>query len=157
MNPMYGSKPRKDRDGDDNPIVGHKTFRDAEGHYSHEPIHKDEADTLWASIEAHRAERAVRLPDERTAILAMFDAYGRLRELGWREACYCPKDGTPFDVIEPGSTGIHPCFYSGEWPTGYFMVGEGIDCGPSSPILFRQSTLRTGGKASDEQTEGATT
>lgn len=125
---------------DGNPVVGHKTFRDAEGNYSHEPLLKDEADALWAAFERHRGARAASLPDEQTAIMAMFDAYDRLRELGWREACYCPKDGSSFEVIEPGSTGIYPCFYSGEWPTGYFMVGDGIDCGPSQPILFRPST-----------------
>lgn len=92
---------------------------------------------MMAEIDKRHAERAARLPDERSAIDAMFDAYDRLRELGWREAIYCPKDGTSFDVIEPGSTGIFPCFYSGDWPDGYFMSGEGFECGPSHPVLFK--------------------
>ena len=84
-----------------------------------------------------RAERAVKLPDEQSALNAMFEAYDRLREFGWREACYCPKDGTPFQAIEAGSTGIFDCTYQGEWPTGSYWIADGGDLWPSTPILFR--------------------
>ena len=117
----------------DNPIVGHKTLADG----THLPIRKDEADAIMADIERIYAERTCRMPDERSAIDAMFDAWIRLKELGWREAQYCPKDGSVFDVIEPGSTGIHPCSYAGEWPSGHFMVGAGDDYGSGRPILFK--------------------
>lgn len=69
----------------------------------------------------------------RVQIEKMFAAYDELRKLGWREAVFCPKDGTVFEVIEPGSTGIHDCRYEGEWPTGGWWVEDG----PSYPILFR--------------------
>lgn len=116
------------------PVVGHKTLKDG----THLPLLKSEADSIMAEVNLRRAERASRMPDERSAINAMFDAWLRLKELGWREAVYCPKDGTSFDVIEPGSTGIHPCHYSGEWPTGYFMVGSDLDdYGLGRPVLFK--------------------
>lgn len=119
---------------DHDPIVGHKTMKDG----THLPLLKSEADAILAKSDRRTAERAERMPDERSAINAMFDAWLRLKELGWREAKYCPKDGTSFDVIEPGSTGIHPCHYSGRWPTGYFMVGADIDeYGPGQPVLFK--------------------
>lgn len=93
-------------------------------------------EAIIASAEAKEAQRAIDMPDEKSAILAMWAAYQRLRELGWREAMYCPKDGSFFDVVEPGSTGIHACQYWGEWPTGHYMIHDG-DIWPSHPALFR--------------------
>lgn len=117
---------------DDNKIVGHFTLRDG----SHLPLTAKEAREISDEDDRKHAERAERLPDVHAAINAMFDAYDRLRELGWREACYCPKDGTEFEVIEAGSTGIFPCVYEGEWPTGCYWIQEDGGC-PSRPILFR--------------------
>lgn len=122
---------------DPNEIVGHKTFCE-NGQYRHEAMTRAEADALWAGVEREDARRKALIPDEDAAIRLFFDAWLRLKEFGWREACYCPKDGRPFDVIEAGSTGIHPCYYDGEWPTGYYMAGEGMDVGPSRPVLFRE-------------------
>ena len=117
-----------------NEVVGHKTFRNPDGSFRHEPLYADEAAELWASAEAAQARRAEQMPDEQAAIRAMFEAWQRLKELGWREAMYCPKDGSYFDVIEPGSTVIHRCNYYGEWPTGsYWIDGDS----PSHPVLFR--------------------
>lgn len=79
---------------DHDPIVGHKTMKDG----THLPLLKSEADAILAKSDRRTAERAERMPDERSAINAMFDAWLRLKELGWREAKYCPKDGTSFDV-----------------------------------------------------------
>ena len=111
---------------------GHYTLADG----THLPMTAAEARSIHEEMERRRAERAARLPDERTAIEAMFDAFDRLRELGWRESMYCPKDGSPFEVIEAGSTGIFRCIYDGEWPTGSYWIQE--DGGsPSRPILFR--------------------
>jgi hypothetical protein len=104
---------------------------------THVVITRAEADVLLAKIEAYRKARAERMPDEKSAIHAMFDAFDRLRELGWQEAIYCPKDGSLFDAIEPGSTGIHPCYYEGKWPDGHWITGEGFDAGPGRPILFK--------------------
>lgn len=122
----------------DDPIVGHKTFRDGPLGFRHEPLRQSEAEAIMAAIEESRVKRAELMPDEKAAIRMMFDAFDRLRELGWREACYCPKDGTEFDAIEPGSTGIHRCHYSGEWPSGSWWVADHGDLWPSRPILFRE-------------------
>ena len=117
--------------------MGHKTFSDGAGGYRHTPLTRAEADALIAAHDKHTAERAARLPDEQAALRAMGDAYDRLRELGWREAIYCPKDGTIFDVIEAGSTGIHECHYEGDWPKGTWWIHAEGDLWPSRPSLFR--------------------
>lgn len=115
------------------PVVGHATFSD--GH--HEPIRQSEAAAIIAESDAAKARRAEQMPDERTAIKCMFSAWLRLKELGWKQAEYCPKDGSLFDVIEPGSTGIHRCRYQGEWPKGSWWIEGDGDLWPSRPVLFR--------------------
>ncbi len=122
----------------DDPVVGHKTFHD--GH--HEPLRKREADALLAAVEHRKVVRAEQMPDERSAISAMFEAWLRLKELGWNDAIYCPKDGTHFDAIEAGSTGIHDCAYEGKWPDGRWWLYDG-DIWPSRPILFRLRSERS--------------
>lgn len=101
-----------------------------------EPMSRAEADKLWARVEAAKADRITRMPDEQSAIRAMADAYQRLRELGWNDPAYCPKDGKHFQIIEAGSTGIHDCAYQGEWPKGSWWVYDG-DVWPSRPTMFK--------------------
>lgn len=99
-----------------------------------------DARRLLDAVDRDLAKRAKELPDDQTAIRAMFRAYDRLRELGWREAQYCPKEnGTIFEVIEAGSTGIHKCYYEGEWPDGYYCVMDDRDVYPTrmGVLLFR--------------------
>ena len=96
-----------------------------------------EFDRLLSSIKNKKLARADYMPDDSAALNVMFEAWQRLKELGWREAMYCPKDGTEFEVIEAGSTGIHSCHYSGEWPKGCYLVHSDGDLWPSTPILFR--------------------
>ena len=64
---------------------------------------------------------------------AMFDAYRNLLNLGWREVMYAPRDWSPLEVIEPGSTGIHRATRDED---GDFWVFDG-DSWPSDPVLFR--------------------
>lgn len=111
-----------------NDIVGHKSFSDG----SHAPITRAEADELIAGIYAAKAKRAAAMPDDEAALRALGDAWTRLRDLGWSPARYAPKDGSRFQVCEVGSTGIFGCTYSGEWPTGYFMVEDGGDIWPTN-------------------------
>lgn len=118
--------------GADDPIVGHKTWADG----SHTPLRKSEADALWAEAEAAREKRAADMPDERAAIRQLFDAQERLKELGWKDPIYAPKDGSALDVIELGSTGIHRAYYEGEWPTGGWWIQDG-DTWPCRPALAR--------------------
>lgn len=96
-------------------------------------ITKDLMDAIHKSVE----RRAQQMPDEQSAIKALFEAWLRLKELGWKEAIYCPKDETMFKAIEPGSTGIHDCNYQGEWPNGSWWTYWDGDCGPSHPILWK--------------------
>ena len=105
---------------------------------SHWALSEEQAKALWQEMERRKAAVAAKLPDERTTIDAMFEAYDRLRDFGWRDAIYCPKDGSTFHVIEAGSTGIHVCHYDGEWPTGRWWIHDPDgDLSPSGPILFR--------------------
>jgi hypothetical protein len=103
---------------------------------------EEQWDALTKAGEMEKAARAKLMPTERDAITLMFDCYQRLKELGWNDACYCPKDGTPFDAIEAGSSGIHDCHYEGDWPTGRWWISDG-DLWPSRPILFRLRSQAT--------------
>ena len=95
-------------------IVGHKTFSTGPLTFRHGPLTRAEAETILEACQKAEQDRAERMPDEKTAINALFDAWLRLKDFGWRDAIYCPKDGSFFDVIEAGSTGIHNCLYQGE-------------------------------------------
>jgi hypothetical protein len=98
---------------------------------------QSEAETLWEAAMESKRKRNERLPDERAAISAMCDAFTRLKDFGWRDAIYCPKDGTHFQAIEVGSTGIHECYYGGAWPDGHWWIVDRHDTYPSRPVLFR--------------------
>jgi len=117
----------------DNKIVGHKTMKDG----SHLPLYEDEAERIMGQIRKADKKRKKLMPTEQDAIKLMNQAYIRLKEFGWKDAIYCPKDGSAFDVIENGSTGVHNCHYEGEWPSGYWWVSDGRDLYPSRPCLFR--------------------
>ena len=94
------------------------------------------AEKLLQDAKVAKQKRSEDMPTESDALRAMFQAYQRLRELGWRDAIYCPKDGSHFNAIEAGSTGIHDCSYDGEWPKGRWWIYDG-DIWPSRPILFK--------------------
>lgn len=125
-------------ESDPNEIVGHKTFdtgeRDEHGFpkFRHEPLTRAEGNALWEASEAARLSRIERMPDEKAAISALFDAWQRLKEFGWNDPQYCPKDGSNFKVIELGSTGIFDCHYQGKWPDGLYMVSDERDVYPTS-------------------------
>lgn len=98
---------------------------------------QEEVAELFAAAEAQKAKRAADMPTEQDAIHALTQAVYRLNELGWRDPIYCPKDGSEFDVIEAGSSGIHVASYWGDWPNGGWHVHADGDCWPSRPILYR--------------------
>lgn len=87
--------------------------------------------------EVEKQARAALMPTEQDAIFLINDAYQRLKELGWDDPAHCPKDGSGFDVIEAGSTGIHKCFYEGKWPSGSWLIESDGDLWPSRPLLYR--------------------
>lgn len=99
-------------------------------------VSEEEFQKLLDSIEKEKNARAEKMPDEKAALLQMFEAYQRLKELGWNDAIYCPKDGTMFSAITQGSTGIHECNYTGEWPKGSWWIYDG-DVWPARPMLWR--------------------
>lgn len=99
----------------------------------------DESERILYEAETDRRLRAADMPTEQDAINAMFAAHQRLRELGWRDGLYMPKDGTKVTVIQNGSTGMFDCAYVGEWADGYFYLYDGGDVYPSQsvPPLFK--------------------
>ena len=97
------------------PIVGHKTFYDATGGHRHEPLRATEAAALLAASDAAKDKRATDMPTEEDAVRAMWSAYQRLRELGWRETCYGPTNER-VRLIEAGSSGIHEGSRHEPWP-----------------------------------------
>ena len=127
----------------DDEIVGHKSFdtgrrgEDGLPIFRHEPLTRAEAADLWNRAKEAEERRASSMPDEKAALNAMFEAWQRLKELGWREAIYCPKDGSMFKAIEAGSTGIFDCSYYGEWPTGSWNIYDAGDSWSGHPILFK--------------------
>ena len=79
---------------------------------------------LVALSERERRQRARDMKTAKEALEVAWRGWKRLQELGFADACYCPKDGTPFEVCEWGSTGIFRCTYSGEWPDGHLGKTE---------------------------------
>lgn len=117
----------------ENEIVGHKTFYNPDGSHRHEPLRKDEADAIMASIEVAKKRRAELMPTEQDAARMMWEAWYRLKELGWRETCYGPTNVT-VQVIEPGSSGIHHASRWAPWPEKTWWIDGDY---PSQPCLFK--------------------
>lgn len=115
---------------------GHRTFRE-NGITRHEPLTPDEAEALWRDAEERDRRRAELMPDEQAALDMLFEAFQRLKDLGWQEAIYCPKDGTVFDAVQAGITKTAACRYVGEWPRGGWEVIADDDLWPAHPILWR--------------------
>lgn len=124
------------------PIVGHKSMTDG----TRQPLHKSEADAIFAACEAADKKRRDQMPDSMAAISTLHDAITRLRDEGWREGIYCPKDGSEFAVIEFGSTGIFSGVYMGQWPKGYVIMG-GCSTDPHGILWKPQAHLTDAEKA----------
>lgn len=127
---------------DPNEVVGHKTFATGETGpegfpvLRHEPLTRAEADAIFHEIDEKKAKRAADMPTEEDAVRAMWSAYQRLRELGWKETMYLSSEklGT-MRLIEPGGGGIVEGHYDGEWPTGRWWLHYNGDLWPSQPCL----------------------
>lgn len=87
--------------------------------------------------EESRKERDWRDAGEVPHLQQLHEAVQALKACGWRDIIYCPKDGTRFLAICPGSTGVFPHYYSGEWPNGRWWAEAHGDLWPSHPILFK--------------------
>lgn len=101
-------------------IVGHITLADG----SHEPLKRSDAEKIMRAVEANEDRKAKMMPTSFEAVHLMFDAYDRLRQLGWSSGIYCPKDGTSFAIIEHGSTGVFTGSYYGKWPDGKIIAED---------------------------------
>lgn len=110
---------------------GHATLDDG----THVTMTAEEAEALWKAAEEASARLADEMPETADALRTIHTGLSRLRDLGWREAKYCPKDGSPFAVIEYGSTGLFEAFYSGDWPTGRIYCCDYL-CHPDG-MLFK--------------------
>ncbi len=76
--------------------------------------------------------------DEWKLLKRLANSYDELvKNHGWQDAIYCPKDGSVFLAIEAGSTGIHECTYEGKWPDGKWWLHEEFNMYPSKPILWK--------------------
>lgn len=82
--------------------------------------------------------RARAMPTEKDALRVLFEAFQRLKDLGWKEAIYCPKDGRHIMLVTVGSTGIHEgnCL-KGSDGHSHFWAYSGNDIWPINPILFK--------------------
>lgn len=97
---------------------------------------ESEKQAILANAIARQKARAELMPDDATAIRYATDAVHRLHELGWRDVMYAPCDGSPLELIEPGSSGIHRGYRDAE---RRFWIDDG-DTWPSSPMLWRGVT-----------------
>ena len=88
-------------------IVGHKTFSNGDGSYRHEPITEREAEDIIKRVEESKARRAAAMPTVEDATYAMFEAWYRLKELGFCDPRYAPADNRPKKCVSLGSSGIH--------------------------------------------------
>lgn len=119
----------------DGEYYGSKTLSDG----SRVALTADEAKALWEAVEASQEKAKADFPNEQSALREISRAMQRLRDFGWRDAIYSPKDGSEFEVIEAGSTGVFRCYYDGKWPDGTWMTSDDRDIYPSSkpPLMFR--------------------
>lgn len=128
---------------DSDPVVGHKTFIDGPLSFRHEPLRASEAELIMDAADKAEKRRAEIMPTEQDAVRAMWDAYRRLEELGWRNATYCPRDGRMLLFIEAGSSGIHEG-HCDDQDTAYrrptVWLHDHGDLWPSQPVLFREPT-----------------
>lgn len=92
-----------------------------------------------AAKEANR-RRAELMPTEQNAVRALFEAWYRLKQLGWEDATYAPA-GVDLLLIECGSTGIHRGTREagdGLIPGAFWIYDHGDAC-PSLPTLFKRA------------------
>ena len=99
---------------------------------------EDQVRDILRAADNEKAARAADMPDDDAAMRAMHRAYQRLRDLGWAEAIYSPKDGTVFEALEAGCVVPGRCHYMGEWPSGGWWMHSDNDLWPSRPILWRK-------------------
>ena len=89
----------------------------------------------WA--ESAEKERAERKEWAHPAMRKIHKYYTDLRNAGWQDAIYCPKDGSFFLAWSPGNILPYRCRYEGEWPDGRWWAYLDGDVWPDRPVLFK--------------------
>lgn len=123
-------------------IVGHKTLRDeGTGELYHEPLTRAEADAIMARVDAAKAAREAKFPTTEDAVRGLWDAWYRLKELGWRDTQYAPADDRPKQTISIGSTGIHQARCQSRTEAGrehekWWWHDDGHDTWPHKPLFY---------------------
>lgn len=89
----------------------------------------EQAKAMWEECERKDAERAKTYPDSLSCLRAMSSAEERLKQLGWRNGRYCPRDGSTFATCQVGSTGMWEGFWSPDsgsevFPQGYIISAD---------------------------------
>ena len=75
---------------------------------------------ILMTAQLRRKERAEHLPTTDHCTVALLQVMERLRELGWRDAEYAPRDRS-FNAIVLGGSGVHRCMWIGGTTGGYFI------------------------------------
>lgn len=90
----------------------------------------DQAKSMWEQCEKADRDRAEKYHDSAACLDAMLSAECRLKQLGWRNGRYCPRDGNAFAVCQVGSTGMWKGFWSEDSDPRPFSPGYIIsaDC-----------------------------
>ena len=96
-----------------------------------------DVEKILLTAERKKQERAQAMPTEAVAIQTLTDAIQRLKELGWNDAIYSPKNGAFFEALNSRSGKSYQYVYHGEWPNGGWRIEEGGGCWPGRPILYR--------------------
>jgi hypothetical protein len=109
------------------------------------PLSADEAKGMWEAIERSAADRAERIPTSLVALKILSEAKDRMRELGWRDGRYCPRDGRQFAVCEIGSTGM----WHGFWTSS--QTDEGLICYADCVSSPREMFFKPLDKLTDEE------
>ena len=93
-------------------------------------LRKHWADSADKELSA-RAEKSHRNMGEIHALTT------EMRNDGWKDICYCPKDGSVFWAWSPVMPNPYRCKYDGEWPNGKWWALMDGDIWPDQPVLFK--------------------
>lgn len=118
----------------------HGSMRMTDG--SRVALSSEEAKAIWDRVKQIDEERAAQMPTARDALSVLGGAVDRLKTLGWRDARYCPRDGSPFAVCEIGSTGMWSAFFHDE------LIHYADCCSNPRGMFFKQID-----KLSDDERE----
>ena len=103
-------------------------------------LNKIEQKKLWSEIEENEKKRAEKMPDEKSAINQLHEAYLRLIDFGWKEMAFCPKNQSMFTALEIGSKAIVRCRSMHKDGKRCYWIFDG-DFWPVNPVLWRRRKM----------------